>query len=132
MVPELGADIEMVRAGFAADDIAERYFASGEVSALRALPTADQERAFFRCWTRKEAYLKAHGGGLHIDLASFTVEFADPAALASFTWFRDDLATDPSLWSLIDVGTRLQSIGIDAEAAIAINAPNRTAAISLR
>lgn len=129
---ELGADIELVRPGFAGDDIAERYFAPTEVTALRALPVEHQERGFFRCWTRKEAYLKAHGGGLHVDLASFTVEFADALAAPRFTWFRSDLTTTPSEWSLIDVGVQLRAFGIDAEAAIAINAPNRTAEISLR
>jgi 4'-phosphopantetheinyl transferase len=69
----LGVDVELVRADFGGDDIAERYFAPQEVEELRKLPASLQAEAFFLCWTRKEAYVKARGEGLQIALNSFHV-----------------------------------------------------------
>jgi 4'-phosphopantetheinyl transferase len=72
---ELGVDVEAIRSLPDADDIASRYFAPAEVARLRPLPAALREDAFFRCWTRKEAYLKALGDGLARPLDSFEVTF---------------------------------------------------------
>ena len=72
----LGIDVEHIRSNSAGDDIAERYFSAQEVSELRSLPPQERVDCFFRCWTRKEAYLKATGMGLHIALDSFAVSLA--------------------------------------------------------
>src|SRR5450432_3775189 len=69
----LGVDVERVRAEIAAEEIAERYFLPKEVAELRALHPSLHAEAFFLCWTRKEAYIKARGEGLHIPLESFRV-----------------------------------------------------------
>ncbi|HTC62302.1 MAG TPA: 4'-phosphopantetheinyl transferase superfamily protein, partial [Candidatus Saccharimonadales bacterium] len=69
----LGIDVEQMRPDLAGDDIAERYFSAREVSDLRTLPPEKKVEGFFNCWTRKEAYLKATGMGLHIALDSFAV-----------------------------------------------------------
>jgi 4'-phosphopantetheinyl transferase len=69
----LGIDVEHVRAKFAGEDIARRYFSVREVSDLRTLPPEAKVEGFFHCWTRKEAYLKATGMGLQIPLDSFSV-----------------------------------------------------------
>jgi 4'-phosphopantetheinyl transferase len=71
----LGLDIEAIRPF--GEGVAERFFAPGEVAALRALPEHEQVPAFFRCWTRKEAVLKALGDGLARPLAGFEVSLAD-------------------------------------------------------
>ena len=62
-----------IRAEVASESIAENFFSPSEVEALRALPREHQAQAFFNCWTRKEAYIKARGQGLSIELNSFDV-----------------------------------------------------------
>lgn len=88
---EIGIDVERIRPGGAQEQIAERFFSPYETATLRALPAALQDQAFFACWTRKEAYLKARGGGLSLDLAAFDVTLTpgDPASLLET---RDDPA----------------------------------------
>jgi 4'-phosphopantetheinyl transferase len=61
---EVGVDVEDVSSTIAVDDIAERFFSPAEAAGLRALPEAARRRAFFACWTRKEALAKAQGEGL--------------------------------------------------------------------
>jgi 4'-phosphopantetheinyl transferase len=61
---EVGVDVEYVRQEFPFVEIAHRFFSSREVAALGALPSQFQRRAFYQCWTSKEAFLKAKGTGL--------------------------------------------------------------------
>ena len=72
----VGIDLERVDPDVAASTVAEHTFSPREVAALRALPPHEQRDAFFRCWTRKEAYVKALGAGLSLDLKSFDVSLA--------------------------------------------------------
>jgi 4'-phosphopantetheinyl transferase len=80
---EIGIDLEWIRAGLSDEQIAERFFSTQEVRALRRLPRHLQDEAFFNCWTRKEAYIKAKGEGLSMPLSDFEVSLApgEPAAL---------------------------------------------------
>ena len=79
----VGVDIEQIRPRIAEERIAERFFSPHEVNALRSLPPDEQAPAFFRCWTRKEAYVKARGEGLAIPLNRFVVTLGpgEPATL---------------------------------------------------
>jgi len=61
---EVGVDIEFAKADFEFLDVASHFFTESEVTALRALPAARQRQAFYKCWTSKEAFLKAKGTGL--------------------------------------------------------------------
>ena len=80
---EIGVDIERIRPGMADEQIPERFFSDKEVGVLRGLPRQLQDEAFFNCWTRKEAYIKARGEGLSMPLALFDVTLVpgEPAAL---------------------------------------------------
>jgi 4'-phosphopantetheinyl transferase len=60
---EVGVDVERVRRDIALNEIARMYFTPRELAALRLVPEESQAEAFFACWTRKEALLKAHGTG---------------------------------------------------------------------
>lgn len=73
---ELGVDVEWMRPLIDAPAIAQRFFSAQENAALNSLPQTERLAAFFRCWTRKEAYLKALGDGLARPLTAFDVEVA--------------------------------------------------------
>jgi 4'-phosphopantetheinyl transferase len=69
----VGIDVEYMRPHLAGRAVAERFFAPVEVERLAALPEEVQGEAFFCCWTRKEAYLKARGDGLSLPIDGFYV-----------------------------------------------------------
>lgn len=71
---EVGVDVEEIRSDVEHDTLAERFFSPAESAALRSRTPAGRVESFFACWTRKEAVVKAAGGGLSIDLASFDVD----------------------------------------------------------
>jgi 4'-phosphopantetheinyl transferase len=77
---DVGVDVEYVRTESDYAEIARRFFSAAEVDQLTALPSYLYAEAFFSCWTKKEAYLKACGEGLAIPLNSFSVPLTtDPA-----------------------------------------------------
>ncbi|MGH9350289.1 MAG: 4'-phosphopantetheinyl transferase family protein [Vicinamibacterales bacterium] len=69
---EVGVDVEEERP-IEELDLAGRFFSAAEAACLRALPEADRRAAFFRCWTRKESFIKAVGEGLTFPLDAFEV-----------------------------------------------------------
>ena len=80
---EIGVDLEYVRPMPDAEEIAARFFSTRENAVFRVLPKSQKLEAFYNCWTRKEAYLKAIGDGLARPLDQFDVSLApgDPAML---------------------------------------------------
>lgn len=72
---QVGVDVEKVRQDFEHERIG-RFFSLREQSALLSLPAEQRAQAFFNCWTRKEAFIKAHGEGLSLPLDQFDVSIA--------------------------------------------------------
>jgi len=70
---EVGVDIEQIRRDSDLEIIARRFFSKYEQNHLSGLPDEEKVDAFFRCWTRKEAYIKATGDGLSLPLSQFDV-----------------------------------------------------------
>jgi 4'-phosphopantetheinyl transferase len=98
---EIGVDVEQARPMDDMGSIAERFFHPEEARELLALPVSEREAAFFRCWTRKEAYLKAIGEGFFEPLESFRVSFL-PGEPAGILRIRGD-ANAARAWTVHDV-----------------------------
>jgi 4'-phosphopantetheinyl transferase len=97
----VGIDIELVDHEFPIESVAERFFSKVEVAAFRSLPRDMQRIAFFKCWTRKEAFIKALGDGLSCPLADFDV-FLTPgerARLLKVRWAPEEA----SRWCMEDI-----------------------------
>jgi len=90
----IGVDIEAVRPDIAAEEIAERFFAPKEREILRRLPAETRTSAFFECWTRKEAFIKARGMGLSLALDQFEVGFGSGVRPALLSVVGDPQAGD--------------------------------------
>jgi 4'-phosphopantetheinyl transferase len=93
---QIGVDVERVRDGLEPEAIARRFFSSREQADLAALPPSQRRNAFFRCWCRKEAFVKARGEGLSLPLSRFDVSLrpGEPAMLLAT---RPD-AVEASRW----------------------------------
>ncbi len=83
---EVGVDVERVRPNTDIAGVSRRSFSTAEAQALLTIPPDKRREAFFACWTRKEAFIKAHGEGIALGLNRFDVEFrpGEPAALLRF------------------------------------------------
>jgi 4'-phosphopantetheinyl transferase len=92
---DLGIDVENLQPSDDLDAVAEQNFARQERDALLAVPQGERVPAFYRCWTRKEALLKAEGSGLFRALDSFTVSLlaGEPARVLA----------GPEGWDLRDI-----------------------------
>jgi 4'-phosphopantetheinyl transferase len=98
---KVGVDVERIRQGISSHVIAQQYFSKSEVAELEALPLEQRMSAFFTCWTRKEAYIKAQGLGLTLPLESFDVSLA-PNKPAMLHATRPD-AGEASRWTLFSL-----------------------------
>ncbi|HEY1950869.1 MAG TPA: 4'-phosphopantetheinyl transferase superfamily protein [Bryobacteraceae bacterium] len=98
---QLGIDLEHVHPLAEMQDIAGRFFCPEEAAELASLSPDDREAAFFRCWTRKEAYIKAIGDGLSAPLDAFRVTL-HPNELARFVHIAHDTNVAQA-WTLHDL-----------------------------
>ena len=114
---ELGIDVEAIHDLADLVSVAERYFAPDERAVIRELDGQARIEAFFTCWTRKEAYIKALGEGLAHPLDRFVVAMraSEPAR---FLRIGDD-AEAASAWMLADLRPAPDFVG-----ALAIQTPN--------
>lgn len=98
---EIGVDIEKVRHDIELETIAQRFFSAREQQQLAETNCSKRYEAFFRCWTRKEAYLKAMGAGLSLPLGHFDVSIL-PKDRHALLATRPD-AREAERWSLMEV-----------------------------
>jgi 4'-phosphopantetheinyl transferase len=99
---DLGVDVETIHTSGDLDAVAEQNFAPAERDALLALSESERVPAFYRCWTRKEALLKAEGSGLFRALDTFTVSLlaSEPAKIIA----------GPGGWGLRHVDVALHAV----------------------
>jgi 4'-phosphopantetheinyl transferase len=95
---ELGVDVEELRVIEDRDAIAASHFSPLESHTLQAQPEEERDKAFLRCWTRKEAYIKARGEGLSLPLDQFAVTLSsgDRPALLHCAWDE----REPQRWRI--------------------------------
>ncbi len=97
---EIGVDIEyLARRTKSVLALAQRYFSEAERGEIEAAPAEQQRRLFFRCWTRKEAFLKATGTGLTFPLDQFCVSL-EASGARLLRSIRDDTRA-AGRWSLV-------------------------------
>lgn len=92
---EIGVDVERIRRNLPIDRIAPSSFTGEEWNAFASVPESERFAAFFRCWTRKEAVLKAEGIGLHRAPNSVEVGLGAPCEITrtgSYTVLSLDVA----------------------------------------
>ena len=112
---EIGVDVERIRPDFATLEIANRFFAPDEAKVLAGLSERERTAAFFNCWTRKEAYIKARGVGLSLGLSTFAVTLKSSELPALVRVDADPDA--PNRWTILDL-----AVGDDYRAAAAFEA----------
>jgi len=106
---DLGVDVELVRPVPEINNIARRFFCPEECSQLVAMTSEEKPAAFFRCWTRKEAYIKATGDGLSAPLDQFRVTFgaAEKAEFVHINHSREEAAR----WTLRNLSLDSRYVG---------------------
>jgi 4'-phosphopantetheinyl transferase len=84
----IGVDVERVVPSTDLPAIAQSHFSFGESAKLQTISGREHTEAFFRCWTRKEAFLKAQGFGLPQGLDSFEVSLLpnEPPEVLACAW----------------------------------------------
>ena len=92
----LGVDLEKIRPKVEWRSLAEHYFSEAEIRALDGYSDEAGLKAFFTCWTRKEAFVKALGGGISYGLKEFDVSIDPDEARAALTIRAED--EDASRW----------------------------------
>jgi 4'-phosphopantetheinyl transferase len=96
---KIGIDIEKIHCMDSLDRIVNRYFSSHEKACFEKLSSIEKQKTFFACWTKKEAYIKAHGKGLSYPFDKFSVSMlpGEEAALLC------DENHDVFLWTLREI-----------------------------
>lgn len=88
---EIGVDVELIKKNFDVLDIAQNFFSNDEIKSLETFKKPERVEAFFRCWTRKEAFIKAKGSGLSFPLDAFTVSLdKDNPELLKTEWDNEE------------------------------------------
>ena len=104
---DVGVDVELVQEMDNAEGIVRSFFCPEEIEEWMKLPVECQTRAFFDCWTRKEAFVKAMGEGLSMPLDAFRVSFC-PGEAPTISLRPDAVQRS---WSMFDVSPSSEYAG---------------------
>ena len=124
---EIGVDIEQERPVDVLG-LAAHCFSPGERTALASFPEHERLHAFYRGWTRKESFVKAHGVGLSFPLQQFDVSLDDAgenlllndevSAPPHDTWTIRALSCTPGFCAAVTVaGTGWQLVSCELSSA---------------
>ncbi len=108
-VREVGCDVEHVKRIRDWKAVTRRFFSMAEQKELAGLPESDRPHAFYLCWTRKEAVIKATGEGLRADLHSFDVSLTPGAAAKVYADRRSAVGVLP--WQLYHINVSNEYVG---------------------
>lgn len=118
----IGIDIELLKQDFDVSEIARSFFSKREIQALDGMTKEIQYLGFYRCWTRKEAFIKAEGSGLSFPLDSFAVSIdSDETASLQETnwnlldkdrWYLYPFAPAPNYRAAMAVKGKLVSVSV--------------------
>ncbi|HEV2755139.1 MAG TPA: 4'-phosphopantetheinyl transferase superfamily protein [Actinomycetota bacterium] len=114
----VGVDVEEMRRERDLRGLAQRFFAPGENAALQALDGDALVTGFYRCWTRKEAFVKAVGEGVSYELARFEVSVGADARIVSVDgdegaagdWWMADVPMGPRYAGAVVAGARVDEL----------------------
>ena len=110
----LGVDLERIRPDVAWRSLAEHYFSGAECRLLEKYPQDTRLKAFFTCWVRKEAFVKALGAGISYGLKEFEVSTDPNEDHATLTMRRPDEASARWLIKNIPVpGNHVAALALD-------------------
>ena len=98
---EIGIDLEMIKPLSDLEGIVTNFFSPSEIAEFYKVTANERLFAFYNCWTRKEAFIKAIGKGLTYDLSEFDVSLAPdkPARILSISGNTEQAAC----WSLAEL-----------------------------
>lgn len=84
----IGIDVEYIKRNIEVKKIAKHFFSKEEIMSLFSMDESYYKQAFYNCWTRKEAFIKALGSGLSFPLDQFVVSLdsTKEAALLDTKW----------------------------------------------
>lgn len=91
----IGVDVEWVQRKVDLDQVGKRFFSEKEWAELANMNEKERRAGFFRCWTRKEAFVKALGDGISFSLKAFDVSVGP---VAQITRIEGD--HDPAKWTM--------------------------------
>jgi len=105
----IGIDIEIIKDDFDTLEIANNFFSKKEIAELRKIPNPQKHIAFYRCWTRKESFIKAKGQGLSFPLDSFSVSIDsdEKSELLETKWDEHE----KNFWNLFSFSPKEKYIG---------------------
>ena len=109
LIGRLGVDVEAVKPLRDAAEIASEFFSPAECQELSSMPPSCYIDAFYRCWTRKESYLKAIGTGLLLPLNAFDVAIASTGSNSLLRVGGDESAS--RRWSIVHLSPAESFVG---------------------